>query len=54
MTYDEMKAAYPNKEIKLVPAEYEKQYIGWGFSTIETCTQPAFGRSFGYCFMIEK
>jgi hypothetical protein len=54
MLYDEMKAKYPNKEIKLVPAEYEKQYISFGFKTIETCNQPAFGKNYNYCFMIEE
>lgn len=55
MTYDEMKAKYPGKEIKLVPKEYEKTYIGYGFQTIDTCNMPANGKMGGYdyCFMIE-
>lgn len=54
MLYDEMKAKYPNKEIKLVPAEYEEQYKEWGLITIDTCEQPAFNRSYKYCFMVEQ
>jgi hypothetical protein len=54
MTYDEMKKKYPNKEIKLIPAEYEAKYQAWGFITIETCTQSAFNKNYNYCFMIVK
>lgn len=54
MTYPEMQEKYPNKEIKLIPKEYEQQYLGWGFKTIETCEEPAFGRNYNYCFMIEQ
>lgn len=48
-----MKKKYPNKEIKLIPAEYEDQYKKWGFKTIDTCEQSAFNKSFKYCFMVE-
>lgn len=54
MSYDDMKKLYPNKEIKLIPAEHETQYKQWGFKTIETCIQPAFGKDYSYCFMIES
>jgi len=53
MTYDEMKLKYPNKEIKLVPAESEYLYLNWGFKTIDTCKMPANGRVYYYCFMID-
>ena len=54
MTYDEMKKKYPDKEIKLVPAEYENQYKQWNFITIDTCSQSAWGKNHKYCFMIEQ
>lgn len=54
MTYQELQKKYPNKEIKLVPKEYEETYKQWGFSTVQTCKQPAFGEMFDYCFMVEN
>lgn len=54
MTYQELQKMYPNKEIKLVPEEYELQYIGFGFTTVQTFSQPAFGKEFKYCFMVES
>jgi hypothetical protein len=53
MLYEEMKEKYPNKEIKLIPAEKEQFYMKIGFRTIDTCEEPAFGKTFKYCFMIE-
>jgi len=54
MLYEDLKKKYPDKEIKLVPSEYEEQYKSFGFVTVETCKQPAFGKTFSYCFMVEK
>ena len=53
MNYDDLKKLYPNKNIELVPKELEKQYIQWGYKTIETCMRPECGKKYEHCFMIE-
>jgi len=54
MTYQELQKKYPNCEIKLIPDEYKKKYESFGFVSIETFNQPAFGKNFTYHFMIER
>ena len=54
MTYQELQKKYPNREIKLIPDEYKEQYEGFGFVSIQTFEQPAFGKKFTYHFMVEK
>lgn len=54
MTYQEIQKKYPKCEIKLIPDEYKKQYEDFGFVSVETFEQPAFGKPFTYHFMIER
>ena len=54
MTYQELQKKYPNREIKLIPDDYKEQYEKFGFVSIYTFEQPAFGKKFTYHFMIEK
>lgn len=54
MTYQELQKKYPGREIKLIPDEYKEQYELFGFVSIQTFVQPAFGKPFTYHFMVEK
>lgn len=54
MLYEDMKKKYPGKEIKLIPAEFEPEYLSWGFTRIGATTMPAFGKKFDYYFMVEE
>jgi hypothetical protein len=54
--YDQLKAKYPNKEVKMIPANYLSQYKKFGFKCIYSWTENSgvTGEKVGdYCFIVE-